>query len=110
MNRYEREKRDTELRRYRDDWLTWLAQEGLRDPDATGETYAKWVADSTQVIVRIGINGSATLDVQWVDPAGHANGLFAPRDVVSVAWLAQDIATLLEDHSREILAGLCKAR
>lgn len=101
MDRWERDKRDRQLEKDRDAYLSTLADLGLRPPDEIETTWAKWREGDTQVIVRFGIDGSATLDAYWTESDGIGNAFIAPKDVRSTAWLARDIARILADPGRE---------
>lgn len=111
MDRFERAQRDRELESYKQSTLTMLAAEGLAPPDTTGPNWLKWYGqtDDAQIIVRFGTAGGWTLDVQWIDPDGHANGLFCPKDAYYLPRLARDVARLIASHDRDVLTTLGRA-
>lgn len=98
--------------------LTHLAEAGIRTPDATGDTYAKWDrADGGYVIFRANYRGAfGTLDFRWVDDEdGKLNGPFAPITFDYLPWLARDVDAVLgvlnptRDETREMVQRMGKA-
>lgn len=50
----------------------------LPAPHTSGPNYVKWEDDSWQLVLRVGMDGSAEIDPYWLESDGRWNHLFAP--------------------------------